>query len=88
MAKKIKLEKGDEVYVLVNLNTHWDYKFSRILQIENDGVPEKPIRVFFYDSPYCAVAEKHIFREEHDAQVAVAQLNDAIKRGEVLDGEG
>ena len=79
---KKSLKVGDEVYVLNNMATHWEYKFSRILRIENENLPEKPIRVFFYDSPYCAVKEEHIFREEHDAKVAVAQLNEAIKRGD------
>lgn len=88
MAKKMKLERGDEVYVLVNMATHWEYKFSRIIQIEDENPLEKPVRVFFYDSPYCAVKEEHIFRKEHDAQVAVAQLNEAIRRGEAHNGEG
>jgi hypothetical protein len=84
---KIQLKKGDEVYVLINMNTHWHYKLSRIIEIENGNLPEKPIRVFFYDSPYCAVQEQHIFHEEHDARVAVAQLNEAIKRSEGTHGE-
>lgn len=85
MANKKKIKVGDEVYVLNNMATHWEFKLSRVIQVEDEA--GKPLRVFFYDSPYCAVRESHIFREEHDAQVAVAQLNDAIKRGEVASVE-
>lgn len=85
--RRKRLEEGEECFVLINMATHWDYKKSRIVRIENVEYSEKPTRVCFYDSPHCAVETGHIFRNEENAKVAVSQLNAAIKRKGKAHGE-